>query len=90
MEYTNAKHILPNKLIEEIQQYIQGETLYIPKQEKATRTWGSLNNGRQWIDRRNADIRQAFSNNKSIEQLAKDYFLSVDTIKRIVYTKQKK
>ncbi|MDQ0416434.1 Mor family transcriptional regulator [Croceifilum oryzae] len=90
MKYTNAKHILPNKLIKEIQQHIQGETLYIPKQEKADRKWGSLNGGRQWIDRRNADIRQAFSNNKSIEQLAKDYFLSVDTIRRIVYTKQKK
>ncbi|WP_025692101.1 CD3324 family protein [Paenibacillus zanthoxyli] len=89
MKYTNAKHILPEKLITEIQQYIQGETLYIPKQEKASRKWGSISGGRQWIDRRNAAIRQAFRNNSSIGQLAEEYFLSADTIKRIVYTKQK-
>lgn len=89
MKYTNAKKILPEKLIMEIQQYVQGETIYIPKQEKEYHHWGSLSGGRQWLDHRNAAIRHAFKNNSSIEQLAKDYFLSIETIKKIVYSGNK-
>ncbi|SDK54932.1 MULTISPECIES: CD3324 family protein [Paenibacillus] len=89
MKYTNAKKILPEKLIIMIQEYVQGETIYIPKQEKEYNHWGSLSGGRQWLDHRNATIRQAFKSNSSIEQLAKDYFLSVETIKKIVYSKNK-
>lgn len=89
MKYTNAKKILPEKLIIMIQEYVQGETIYIPKQEKEYNHWGSLSGGRQWLDQRNATIRQAFKNNSSIEQLAKNYFLSVETIKKIVYSKNK-
>lgn len=86
MKYTNAKKILPEKLIIEIQQYVQGETIYIPKQEKEYNSWGSLSGGRQWLDHRNAAIRLAFKNNSSIEQLAKEFFLSIETIKKIVYS----
>ncbi|WP_145132774.1 CD3324 family protein [Paenibacillus sp. Y412MC10] len=86
MKYTNAKKILPEKLILEIQQYVQGETIYIPEQQKEYQHWGSLSGGRQWLDQRNAEIRQAYKNNNSIEQLAKDYFLSIETIKKIVYS----
>jgi len=86
LKYTNAKKVLPEKLIIEIQQYVQGETIYIPKQEKEYRSWGSLSGGRQWLDHRNTAIRHAFKNNSSIEQLAEDYFLSIETIKKIVYS----
>ncbi|WP_239615303.1 CD3324 family protein [Cohnella mopanensis] len=89
MKYTNATKILPEKLIIEIQKYVQGETIYIPKQVMEYNHWGSLSGGRQWLDHRNADIRLAFKNNNSIEQLAKDYFLSIETIKRIVYSHKK-
>jgi Mor family transcriptional regulator len=89
VKYTNAKKILPEKLIIMIQEYVQGETIYIPKQEKEYNHWGSMSGGRQWLDLRNTTIRQAFKNKSSIEQLAKDYFLSVETIKKIVYSKNK-
>ncbi|GLI05432.1 MULTISPECIES: CD3324 family protein [Paenibacillus] len=89
MKYTNAKKILPEMLIIEIQKYVQGESIYIPRQEKEHKHWGSLSGGRQWLDHRNAAIRHAFKNNSSIEQLAKDYFLSIETIKKIVYSRNK-
>lgn len=89
MKYTNAAKILPEKLIIEIQKYVQGETIYIPKQEKEYNSWGSLSGGRQWHDYRNAAIRHAFKHNSSIEQLAKEYFLSIETVKRIVYSHHK-
>ncbi|MGO4698175.1 CD3324 family protein [Paenibacillus sp. 2TAB26] len=86
MKYINASKILPEELIMEIQKYVQGEALYIPKQEKEYKNWGSLSGGRQLLDQRNAAIRNAFMSKSSIEQLSKEYFLSIDTIKRIVYS----
>lgn len=89
MKYTNAANVLPKNLIMEIQKYIQGETLYIPKQESEHKNWGSLSGGRQLLDQRNEAIRDAFNSNSSIEQLAQKHFLSIDTIKKIVYSHKK-
>ncbi|WP_129691558.1 CD3324 family protein [Gottfriedia acidiceleris] len=87
MAYIKATAILPEKLLLEIQKYVQGETLYIPKSEKVHKQWGSRSGTRKLIDNRNKAIKEAFKNGQSIEQLAKEYFLSVETIKKIVYTK---
>lgn len=89
MKYINATKVLPEKLIVEIQKYIQGETLYIPKQETEYRKWGSSSGGRQLLNRRNADIRNSFANGRSIQQLANEYYLSTETIKKIVYSHNK-
>lgn len=89
MKYTNATKVLPEKLIMEIQKYVQGETIYIPKQEQEYKNWGSLSGGRRWLDHRNAAIRHAFKNNSSMEQLAMEYYLSIETIKKIVYSNKK-
>ncbi|MEH7402448.1 CD3324 family protein [Gottfriedia acidiceleris] len=87
MAYIKATAILPEKLLLEIQKYVQGETLYIPKSEKIHKKWGSRSGTRKLIDNRNKAIKEAFKNGQSIEQLAKEYFLSIETIKKIVYTK---
>lgn len=34
MSYQNAKNILPKEIVAQIQHYIQGETIYIPKKNK--------------------------------------------------------
>jgi Mor family transcriptional regulator len=89
MKYVNASNILPEKLIAEIQKYVQGETLYIPKPEKTYRKWGSCSGARKSIDERNVSIKHAFTNGKSIDQLADEHFLSIETIKKIVYSNKK-
>lgn len=85
----NANKVLPEKLIMEIQKYVQGETLYIPKQEAEYQKWGTSSGGRQLLDHRNAAIRKSFSNGCSIQQLAEEYYLSTETIKKIVYSHKK-
>lgn len=85
----NATKVLPEKLIIEIQKYIQGETLYIPKQEKKYRKWGTSSGGRHLLDQRNAAIRHSFISGSSIQQLAEEYYLSTETIKKIVYSNKK-
>lgn len=39
MNYKNAFSILPQSLVEELQTYIQGEYLYIPKKEDQHKRW---------------------------------------------------
>ncbi|MDQ0157821.1 CD3324 family protein [Robertmurraya andreesenii] len=89
MKYVNANKVLPEKLIVEIQKYVQGEIVYIPKQESQYQKWGTSSGGRQMLDRRNAAIRNSFRSGSSIWQLAEEYYLSTETIKKIVYSHKK-
>jgi Mor family transcriptional regulator len=86
VKYVNANKILPETLIAEIQKYVQGETIYIPKPEAAYRKWGACSGGRKLIDDRNASIKSSFKSGTSIQQLAEEHFLSIETIKKIVYS----
>ncbi|CRK82107.1 helix-turn-helix domain of resolvase [Neobacillus massiliamazoniensis] len=86
VKYVNANNILPATLITEIQKYVQGETIYIPKPVTAYRKWGTCSGGRKLIDKRNSAIKSAFISGCSIQQLAEEYFLSIETIKKIVYS----
>lgn len=89
MKYINAAKVLPEKLIMEIQKYVQGETLYIPKPETEYKDWGSQSGGRRMLDERNTAIKNDFASGSSIEQLAEEYFLAIETIKKIVYSHKK-
>lgn len=85
LTYVNAQKVLPEQLIIEIQKYIQGETLYIPKNEDTFKKWGAASGSRKRLDLRNATIRESFTTGSTIEELAKTHYLSVETIKKIVY-----
>ncbi|UFT99641.1 hypothetical protein KO561_01300 [Radiobacillus kanasensis] len=87
MKQVKATTILPKHLLMEIQKYVDGELLYIPRRSDKHREWGSCSGGRQLIDERNREIRQSFRKGKPIDQLAESYCLSPETIKKIVYTK---
>ncbi|MDG4656312.1 CD3324 family protein [Ectobacillus antri] len=85
MKYVKAAAVLPEELLQELQKYVQGELLYIPKRKENHEQWGSRSGGRKQLDERNEAIRLAYKGGKHITQLSQEYFLSVDTIKRIVY-----
>ena len=87
MKFVKANTILPKELLAEIQKYVQGEIIYIPKPEKTYQKWGTRSGGRKLIDDRNTSIRNAFKNGRSIHQLGEEYYLSIETIKKIVYSK---
>jgi Mor family transcriptional regulator len=87
MTYVKATSVLPEDLIKEIQKYIQGETIYIPKLGESYKQWGALSGERKRIDERNVLLKKAYKNGVPMNQLAKEYFLSVETIKKIIYTK---
>jgi Mor family transcriptional regulator len=89
MSYVKANNILPKELLKEIQKYIQGKTIYIPKEEGNYIKWGTYSGGRKKIDHRNSQIKKAFKAGATMTQLADKYFLSIETIKSIVYAKNK-
>jgi Mor family transcriptional regulator len=89
LKYINANKVLPEKLIVEIQKYVQGGTIYIPKQETEYQKWGTSSGGRRLLDHRNAAITASFISGSSIQQLAEEYYLSTETIKKIIYSHKK-
>lgn len=87
MKYNNAKEVLPKELMDEVQKYIQGEYLYIPKAEGTRKKWGHNSGYRRTLSIRNDEIRKAFKKGATIDELADQYYLSQNTIKKIVYQK---
>ncbi|MGN0143747.1 MAG: CD3324 family protein [Clostridium sp.] len=85
MKYTAANDVLPAELLEQIQKYIQGQYIYIPKEKGLRASWGSNSGTRKYTKQRNDQIRKEFLKGKSKELLAKTYCLSVSSIKKIVY-----
>lgn len=85
MKYRNAAEIFPDELLKEIQKYASGELVYVPEKEKRKK-WGSVSGSRVFYSQRNEEIRQKFRHEKrSMEELAKEYGLSEETIRRILY-----
>ncbi len=84
MKYINAAEILPEKLLREIQMYIDGDVLYIPK-ISVKKEWGSVSGSREFYQKRNKEIQFLFKNGYSIEALSKRYGLAHSTLKKIVY-----
>ncbi|MDF2885695.1 MAG: hypothetical protein K0R23_80 [Lacrimispora sp.] len=85
MKYVNAKTILPDKLVRELQQYIQGEYLYIPALCEQKKQWGEKSGYREELKQRNSNIRTQYDRGRSMEVLAKQYCLSLSAIRKIIY-----
>lgn len=84
MGYRRAEEILPSEVIELIQQYVDGENIYIPRKEKQRKEWGQNTRIREEIRIRNAGIYEAFLKGSSPRELSEAYFLSVKSIQRII------
>jgi Mor family transcriptional regulator len=84
MRYRNASDIFPDKLLKEIQKYSTGELIYIPEKSEK-KQWGERSGARDYYVKRNAEIRRKYREGKTIMELAEEYGLSRDTIRRILY-----
>lgn len=84
MKYINAAEILPEKLLKELQTYIEGEVLYIPK-TSAKKQWGTATGSRLFYLERNEEIQRLYREGYSMDVLANRYGLAYSTIKKIIY-----
>lgn len=88
MEYINANDILPAELLEQVKKYAAGKTIYIPT-DGGTKAWGELSGYRKQLLKRNRMIMNKFKYGVSVETLSKEYFLSEESVRKIVYSKKK-
>lgn len=86
MKYENAKDLLPPELLRQVQKYAAGKTLYVPSMGQVS--WGETSGYRRYLAERNRDIRAKYKAGLPAAQLAEQYCLSLDSIKKIIYNKK--
>lgn len=87
MKYKNATKVLPNELIEQIQQYVQGEYVYIPIKDRGVDT--NITEYAIEIQKRDEHIYTKHLEGMKNIELAKRYSLSESSIRRIIIKQRK-
>jgi Mor family transcriptional regulator len=85
MGYKKAIDLLPIELVEVIQDYVDGDYVYIPRKRGNELSWGEKNGTRQALKDRDRTIYQNYLNGASKVELAEEYHLSLKSIDRIIY-----
>lgn len=81
MSYQNTIYLLPKDLLEQIQEYIDGRVVYIPKKESNKKHWGENTDTKQVLESRNNQICLDFHSGMSIQELSNKYFLTKKVFK---------
>lgn len=90
MATTRAELVLPASLINEIQKYIQGQEIYIPKAAENYARWGERSGIRADLNRRNCEIQALYLEGAGIEDLMARFHLGYDSIRKIVRDQRRK
>lgn len=90
MSYKKAENVLPLEIVKIIQEYIDGEYIYIPKRKENKLSWGSNTNTRADLKLRNERIYNDYISGMKIKKLAEKYFLSPKSIERIILNEKRK
>ena len=85
MSYVNADDILPKFLVEEIQKYVDGQLVYIPRKNENVLSWGEKNGTKEKLAERNQTIIDQYYSGQTIEELSKMYYLSEKRIQGIIH-----
>ncbi|EPY2276331.1 CD3324 family protein [Clostridium sporogenes] len=84
MKYEKAQNILPDGIIEMIQNYIDGGYIYIPKKNENKKSWGENTETKRYLKVRDKEIFNKYSSGVSVKILAEEYFLTEGSIRRII------
>jgi len=89
MGYKRAEEILPKDILELLQQYVDGESIYIPRKKENRQEWGKNTRIRQELIHRNREIFEEYNEGRDVSELARKYFLSKKSIQRILRVMKK-
>lgn len=84
MGYVKAEEVLPEELIRLVQQYVDGQNIYIPRKDEKRTKWGTRTAIRQEYEHRNRAIYEDYCAGAKTKELAHKYFLSTKSIQRII------
>ena len=65
--------MLPAPLLEQLQEYIAGELIYIPQKDEKRKGWGEVNGARRAIQQRNDEIYKRYQEGEVVRELASSY-----------------
>lgn len=82
MKYLNAQVILPDVLVKELQNYVQGGYIYVPIEQEQQKRWGEASGYRQELEQRNQKIKEERQRGISMECLSEKYGLSLQKMFR--------
>ena len=86
MGYQNGSALLPKELLRQIQNYVDGEYLYIPRLTGNRKKWGEKTATRSMLAERNSEIRREYQNGVSVKRLSERYHISPQGIYKILST----
>ena len=89
MGYRNAEEVLPVELVEQIQEYVEGQSLYIPKKGEEKEAWGTKTGTKEILRKRNAEIYAEYLAGVKVADLADKYYLTEKSIQRIIRNMKK-
>ncbi|WP_278322947.1 CD3324 family protein [Clostridium botulinum] len=81
---SNSADMLSEELLELIQNYIDGEYIYIPRKECNRKTWGENTESKRKISIRNSEIYKKYKEGIYVKVLSEMYYLSPKSIQRII------
>lgn len=84
MSYIKAADVLPKEIIDMIQNYIDGEYIYVPRKEINRKTWGENTKSKEMILFRNMEIYERYTEGIPIGHLSETYYLSPKTLQKII------
>lgn len=84
MGYIRAEEILPIEVIELIQQYVDGENIYIPRKTEHRQEWGAGTQIKQELLVRDQQIYEDSLAGSRTSELACKYYLSQKSIQSIL------
>jgi Mor family transcriptional regulator len=89
MKYEKAENILPNNIIELIQNYIDGGYIYIPRKNENKKSWGENTETKRQLEARDKEIFNKYSSGLPVKILCEQYFLTESSIRRIIRNQKK-
>jgi len=84
MSYKRAIFILPHDLLEQVQEYVDGEYIYIPRKSSNKKEWGTETSTRTELQQRDIQIYEDYLARNSLQELSEKYYLSLKSIQRII------
>ncbi len=84
MKYIKAQNVLPAEVIRIIQQYVDGEFIYVPRKEGRQKAWGEKSGARNSLSERNSRIYEEYASGIKVSELSQSYYLSEQSIRRII------
>ncbi|WP_330416847.1 CD3324 family protein [Paraclostridium sordellii] len=72
MKYEKAQDILPQYIVNLIQEYIDGGYLYIPRKNENKKSWGEISGTKSNLRKRNKKIFIDYEKGMKIKDIAKN------------------